>query len=183
MEKLVILWMTLLILWIGLAIVAITMVVTRSHAATDEELLALLNAERAEYGAGPLTVDPRLQAAAEWMAQDMADNGYVDHVDSLGRDLRARLSAVGFPADTWRSENLAFGYTTADQVMEGWRTSEGHAANMRDPLFTHVGVARVYAPGSVFGWYWVVDFASAGIATPAPTPRMPAALPRTGGCQ
>src|SRR4030042_4030359 len=67
---------------------------------TDDEaaLLALINDYRVENGLSPLGVSPTLTAAARWMSEDMATNGYQgEHLDSLGRTPRERMTAFGYP--------------------------------------------------------------------------------------
>ncbi len=83
-------------------------------AAEAQQLLALVNDYRAQYNLKPLTISAPLQAAAEWMAQDMAENDSVNHMDSRGRRTAARLADFGYVHNAWMGENLASGARTPE---------------------------------------------------------------------
>ena len=53
---------------------------------------------RASNGLGSLTISTNLNRGAAWMAQDLADNNYFSHTDSLGRSPYARAIDCGFHA-------------------------------------------------------------------------------------
>ena len=48
-------------------------------------------------------------------------------------------------------ENIAFGQSTIDIVMDEWLKSEGHCKNLMNPSFKEIGVAENHK-------YWVQDF-------------------------
>lgn len=125
------------------------------------EVLNLINGHRRANGLAPLTVNPQLTDAANWMARDMAEKRYFSHVDSLGRDPFQRMAAFGYTANTWKGENIAAGYPSAATVFAGWKESRGHNANMLNPNFTVIGIGWVYVAGSPYGHYWVTDFGGA----------------------
>lgn len=98
-----------------------------------------------------LSWDSQLAAAAERHAQDMFDNDFFDHQGSDSSSVGMRVTAAGYD---WMAvaENIAWGYTSIEAVMQGWQDSPGHCANMMSDSYTQVGVARV-------GNYWVQVFA------------------------
>jgi len=148
----------------------------RPAAALDGEearLLDLINEYRAANGLGALSLDDSLSSSARWMAEDMAQNGYLSHTDSLGRDPVSRMAAFGYGYNTWKGENLAAGMATAQEAFDHWRQSPSHNANLLNPNFTVTGIARAYRPGTAFGWYWANDFGGQG---PQPPPQAPAAV-------
>jgi hypothetical protein len=53
---------------------------------------------------------------------------------------------------TWLGENIAWGYTTPQGVMNGWMNSQGHRNNILNSEFWEIGV------GYYDGNYWVQDF-------------------------
>lgn len=53
---------------------------------------------------------------------------------------------------TSAGENIAYGYTTAQSVAEGWWNSEGHKANILNTSFSQAALACYYANGR---YYWV----------------------------
>jgi len=126
--------------------------------AEEQAFITLLNQYRAQNGLAPMLIDPGLQQAAEWMDNDMGVNHYFSHTDSLGQSPWTRMCNFGYCYSTWKGENIAAGYTTGAAVFEGWRTSPGHNANMLNVNFRVMGLARLYVPGSVYGYYWTNDF-------------------------
>lgn len=128
----------------------------------DEEeaaFLATINDHRRQQGLQALAVSPILTRAAKWMAEDMANRDYFSHTDSQGRAPGPRLQAFGYPQNVWWGENIAAGNWTASATFVQWRDSAGHNANMLNPKFTVIGIARQYGAGR-YGWYWVTDFGS-----------------------
>ncbi|MBK3526402.1 MULTISPECIES: CAP domain-containing protein [Streptomyces] len=119
------------------------------------EILRLVNAERNKVGCQPLTLDPALTKAAQEHSADMAAHQNMSHTGSDGSDPGLRITQAGY---TWSSygENVAYGYTTAEQVMAGWMASPGHRANILDCGFQEIGVGLAQ-PGS----YWTQDFGTA----------------------
>ncbi|MCZ0204655.1 CAP domain-containing protein [Streptomyces sp. UMAF16] len=119
------------------------------------EILRLVNAERNKAGCRPLTLDPALTKAAQDHSADMAAHQNMSHTGSDGSDPGLRITRAGY---TWSSygENVAYGYTTAEQVMAGWMASPGHRANILNCGFQEIGVGLAQ-PGS----YWTQDFGTA----------------------
>lgn len=126
--------------------------ITDTEIANDAEelkLLTLLNAYRQENGAPPLQTNPNLNRMAAWHAKDMATNNYLEHTDSLGRPADRRAAECESP---YGAENIAMGSAFAEQTMQFWKESAGHKANMIDPKYKIVGIARAVN-------YWSIDFA------------------------
>ena len=124
----------------------------------EREFLRLINNYRASNGLPALVNSRVLSAAANWMSTDMANKNYFNHTDSLGRDPFVRMSALGYGFNTWRGENIAAGRASAAEAFDQWRNSPGHDANMRQTNFKVIGIARAYAAGSTYKWYWTTDF-------------------------
>jgi uncharacterized protein YkwD len=151
----------------------------------EQEFMDILNEYRADNGLGAVIVDADIQEAAEWMSGDMGEKGYFSHTDSLGRSPWTRMCDFGYCHNTWKGENIAAGYQTAQAVFNAWRDSPGHNANMLGENYRVIGIARVYTAGSPYGYYWTNDFAGhvvdpspppAPTNTPTPTPT-PTATP------
>jgi hypothetical protein len=67
-----------------------------------------------------------------------------------------------------KAENVAAGYATAALVFEGWRNSEGHNVNMKNPAYRSIGIARHNNPGATYGWYWANKFSAEVVTAPPP---------------
>lgn len=127
----------------------------------QEELLRLVNETRAEGcdcgntempPVAPLTWDKKLENAAQKHTQDMYDNNYMDHYSQDGRSPGDRITAEGY---RWRTygENIARGYPTPEQVMNGWLGSTGHCKNIMNGNFKEIGLGKS-------GSYWTQVFAT-----------------------
>lgn len=122
------------------------------------QVLELVNKERAVNGLPPLHLHPVLQAAAHWLAQDMATNDYLDHTDHEGRELEGRLTAFEYKDYMAAGENIAAGQATAAEVVANWLQSPGHRSNILSPDFTEIGIGHQANAGSKFRHYWAQDF-------------------------
>ncbi len=109
------------------------------------------------YGMPHLHRSPRLDQAAFAHAQDLARTGVLAHTGSDGTDCFTRIHDY-YPFDTWLGENLAQGYSSGLAVLDAWRASSGHNANLLNPAFHAVGLACVAQSENPAGWFWVADF-------------------------
>ena len=123
-----------------------------------QEVLVLTNAERAKFKLQPLTYETRLEKAAQWMAEDMANNNYFAHVDSLDRSIGQRVPTFGYNRYQTLRENIAAGYPTAAQVVEGWMNSPSHRKAILCEKVEHLGVGFYFDENSKYKWYWVQEF-------------------------
>ncbi|MFG2617229.1 CAP domain-containing protein [Streptomyces sp. NPDC048507] len=116
------------------------------------EVLALVNKERAAVGCPVLTVNAKLTKAAQDHSADMAAHSNMSHTGSDGSDPGARITRAGYE---WRTygENVAYGYASAAQVMEGWMNSPGHKRNILDCSYKEIGIGLAQP-----GQYWTQDF-------------------------
>src|SRR5881409_1274494 len=96
---------------LALALVAVTLAVGGSGAGAtstldpeEQAFFGLINDYRAQNGLGPLSIDPSLQDAAEWMSADLGANNYFSHTDSLGRGAFVRMCSFGYCYSTSKGE-------------------------------------------------------------------------------
>jgi uncharacterized protein YkwD len=135
------------------------------------QVLTLVNQHRVAIGVGQLSTDGALTASAVWKSMNMAGLNYFDHNDDpIGRTVAQRLAACGWPSNLGWGENIAYGYSTPADVMNGWLNSPGHRANIENPSFTSIGVG--VASNSQGVYYWTQDFGqgSSGSGPPPPPP-------------
>ncbi len=137
----------------------------------EEQFLQLINGYRQDNGLGPLTLSDSLSVASERHSEDMGKYNFFAHdtVKSSYYPANAepwdRMKAEGYDFNTFKGENIAAGYETAEEVLQGWRNSPSHNDAMLDGNYHAIGIARVHIPGSKFGWYWTTDFG--GVVEPA----------------
>ena len=117
--------------------------------ATGDERRAfdLVNRERQRRGLSPLAWDGNLVRLARYHSQNMAQGGYLSHVDRNGLDLRARAQALGLRGWKTIGENIAYNQGYDDPTafaVERWMVSEKHRENAMSEEYTHaaVGIAR-----------------------------------------
>lgn len=103
------------------------------------EILDLVNNIRAEAGVSPLTLNTTLCQAATVRAIEMDNTGVFSHTRPDGTDCWSVFKLYGI---TYRTcgENIAMGQRTPAQVVESWRNSPGHYANMVKAGFGKLGV-------------------------------------------
>ena len=104
--------------------------------------------------APPLRLSGALSEVAFGHAIDMANHNYFEHDDLLGHTPADRVRSVGY-SEKLVGENIAYGPTTTDEVVEGWLRSPGHCENIMDPRFAEMGIAYATGQGSRKGLYWV----------------------------
>lgn len=139
-----------------------------ADAAERERLLVLLNAMRQHGGscaagpAPPLSWDERLATSARAQADDLAHrDDDLSHVDSRSRTLGERLLDADY-GYSLATENLASGALRFDQVMQIWRASAKHCANLMRPELRDVGLACAVRDGGGGAGQrvWVANFAA-----------------------
>jgi uncharacterized protein YkwD len=102
------------------------------------EVFRLVNEERRAAGLEPYVWDRHLALSAQRHAEDMAENGYFSHTSQDDASPRG--------------ENIAQGYRTAADVMEGWMSSDGHRANILAGGSNEIGIGlRDFHWVQVFG--------------------------------
>ena len=131
---------------------SVLLVTDASVRAYEQEVVRLVNAERAKHGLAALTEDWELSRVARYKSQDMHDNRYFAHNSpTYGTPFRM-LRAFGLSYRT-AGENIAMGYAAPAAVVAGWMNSEGHRANILSSAYTKIGVGYV-----ADGHYWTQQF-------------------------
>ena len=120
--------------------------------AYEQEVIRLVNAERAKCGLAALTEDWELSRVARYKSQDMHDNRYFAHSSPTYGTPFQMIRAFGLSYRT-AGENIAMGYATPAAVVAGWMNSEGHRANILNSAYTKIGVGYV-----ADGHYWTQQF-------------------------
>jgi uncharacterized protein YkwD len=126
-----------------------------NEASLAQQVLALVNQERASAGLSPVAWHAPAGQVAFEHSVDMDVRSFFSHVNPDGDGPSDRIDAAGI---SWSrlGENIAMGYPTPEDVMDGWMTSSGHRANILNPDFTHLGVGVRENGGG--GPWWTQNF-------------------------
>ena len=135
----------------------------------EEDVLNLVNQERAIVNLGPLAEDSKLTTAARAHSQDMAQQGYFSHTSLDGRSPFQRITAAGYQYN-FAGENIAVGFQSPQAVMNGWMNSSGHKANILGSNYCDIGIGY-----EANGRHWTQNFGrKQGVSQcPAATPNTP----------
>lgn len=112
-----------------------------------QELLELVNKERAKVGVAPLKLDARLNRTAQMKADDMVTNNYYNHVSPLTGKHGYELVFDNYPTlCSTASENLLKTTGTKETSYgavedDGWVSSPKHYSAMINKDYTLVGFA------------------------------------------
>jgi uncharacterized protein YkwD len=118
---------------------------------TGTDVVASVNAIRAQHGCRNLKPVRSLTNAAQGHANDMALTAVFSHTSADGRSWISRIRTAGWKRPG--GENIAKGFDSVPDVMTAWMNSPDHRRNILNCNFRHIGVG--YTPA---GDYWVQDF-------------------------
>lgn len=116
------------------------------------QVVALVNAERTKQGLSALTIDTKVQQAALVRAKESAQS--FSHTRPNGSSFSTALTEAGVSYRT-AGENIAYGQSTPQQVMNAWMNSSGHRANILNANYTTIGVGYTVINGTA---YWAQLF-------------------------
>jgi uncharacterized protein YkwD len=120
---------------------------TANVALARSAVLCLINRVRAEHGLEPLTVNSKLEAAAEGHCAELISDNYFAHVSPSGETPVDRIKATGYipgPSVGYViGENLAWGtyvLSTPQAIVSAWVASPGHLANILESQYRETGI-------------------------------------------
>ncbi len=127
-----------------------------------QQVLDLVNAERAKVHAAPLIFNRFLIGSAQTYAEDMNKLGFFSHVSPTGQTLKDRMQLSGYEDRKYAQschcipgynlgENLARGQKTAQEVVDAWMQSKAHREAILNPSYKETGIG-------IEGEYWVQHF-------------------------
>lgn len=118
----------------------------------EMQVVQLVNKIRRENGLNELIMDEKLCSIAGTKSLDMCENKYFSHNSPKYGTAFDMMKANNIAYKT-AGENIAMGYKTASDVVNGWMNSKGHRENILNPRYTKIGVG--YCPS---GNYWTQMF-------------------------
>lgn len=108
-----------------------------------DRFLGLINAWRKENGKNVLAYDAKLDQAATGHSTWMQTTGNFSHTGADNSQFFKRCTQAGGSCD---AENIAYGFTSAQQLFDMWKNSPGHNANMLgDHTVMGLGLVGKYA--------------------------------------
>lgn len=116
-------------------------------------VLKIVNKERLEQGLEAVSIFEEIQDASGVRAKEIAD--LFSHTRPNETSCFTALKEAGVNYSC-AGENIAAGYQSAEDVMDGWMNSPGHKANILGAGYTHIGVG--YDTGGMYGKNWVQMF-------------------------
>jgi uncharacterized protein YkwD len=114
----------------------------------EQRLLELINASRAVVGAGPLSFEPELQAAADKHTHWMLETDIFSHTGAGGSSPFQRMGEEGYDYRS-AAENIAYISGSSAAVLDeadvvqlhnNLMNSPGHQANLLNANYTEVGL-------------------------------------------
>ena len=142
-----------------------------SSGLAESQTIAITNSERTSRGLRALSCDARVQRLAYDYSKTMCNRRCFGHHCNGGVDDRLERAGV-----QWRSygENVAVGYRTPPEVMEGWMDSSGHRDNILGSSFREIGIGIYNCGGRL---YWTMVLVTQRNSAPAPAPAPAPYLP------
>lgn len=129
-----------------------------STTAAEDQVIKLVNQERAKRGLQQLSKNWQLSRVARYKSQDMATKNYFSHTSptygspfTMMQNFGIKFSAAG--------ENIAMGQQTPQAVMNAWMNSPGHRSNILSPAYNQIGVGLAKNKAGVC--YWTQQFIKA----------------------
>lgn len=117
-----------------------------------DQVLNLINEERAKEGLSPLTTNSSLKKAAQQRAKEIVTNFSHNRPDGSSGVTVLKEYSISYSA--W-GENIAYGQKTPAAVMNAWMNSSGHRANILSEKFGKVGIGCYEVNGTL---YWTQVF-------------------------
>ena len=135
----------------------ITIPTDKAGSSYEEQVVQLVNQERAKVGLKPLKSNWEVARVARYKSQDMIDKNYFSNTSPTNGSPLDMMKNFGITYST-AGENIAAGQATPKEVVNAWMNSEGHRKNILSSQFTEIGVG--YAKGGSYGHYWTQMFIS-----------------------
>ena len=125
-----------------------------SNSSLINGVLKYVNEYRKEVNVKDLTLDSNLTVAACARAMEMAYANKFSHTRPNGSSCFTILDDMNINCSAY-AENIAYGYSSAKSVSEGWKKSSGHYKNMINANYGKIGIGVIKLQGT---YYWVQLF-------------------------
>ena len=119
----------------------------------EQQVVSLVNAERARYSLPALTLRSDLCAYARVKSDDLRTGGYFSHESPTYGSPFSMMRSFGV-SYTYAGENIAMGYDSPAAVVSAWMNSPSHRANILSASFTQTGVG--YLANCCYWTQWFI---------------------------
>lgn len=107
------------------------------YSAMESEIVSLVNAHRTSIGLSALSTLNLVSGVADGHTNYMIEAGIISH-DNFAERAQILMEQAG--AKTV-GENVGYGYSTAEGVVNAWIASDSHRKIMENPDYTHFGIS------------------------------------------
>lgn len=125
--------------------------VVSSENEMEQEVLSIVNQERAARGLNALTWAEDLANVARAHSSDMISRNFFSHTNPDGQSPFDRLKSNGISYRA-AAENIAYGQRSAKDVMNSWMNSSGHRANILNANLKEIGIGAVKNQKGTIYW-------------------------------
>lgn len=128
---------------------------TIDNGAMPAEMLAYINAERAQANLAPLVLNDKLSAGANLKSQDMALNGYFSH----------NSPTYGSPFEMMKSQGIIYA-SAAENIAQNhsvigahdaFMNSPGHKANLLNAAYNKIGLGFYQSGDYLYVTQWFTN--------------------------
>lgn len=117
----------------------------------EDEVVRLVNRERANNGLPGLVINWEASRVARIKSQDMVNHNYFSHESAIYGSPFRMMEDFGLEFSA-AAENIAKGQRTAQEVVNSWMNSAGHRANILSASVTEIGVGAAKASNGTLYW-------------------------------
>jgi len=145
----------------------------------SKKIISLTNVIRKNLNLAALTESNLLDQASFNKAEDMLLNQYFAHTGPDNKTLADWLNGIKYNYAV-AGENLAMGFSSPEDVINGWTRSQTHYRNMVDPDFKEIGVGLAAGPYNSYDTTFVAQYFAAPVSQPAlavSQPKIPLSQP------
>ena len=108
-----------------------------TYSSIESQILDLINAHRSSIGLNTLTKLDIISGVADGHTNYMIDKGEVNH-DNFSQRSQNLMDNTGAKSV---GENVAYGFNSAQGVVNGWLNSPEHKAIIENSTYTHFGIS------------------------------------------
>lgn len=127
---------------LGLVLSATPATAAPAASTVERQIVQLTNQKRAQHGCRTVAVYKRLTNAARTHSRDMAARNYFSHTGRDGSNFVARAKRQRYNGAL--SENIGWGFRSANDMVTAWMNSPGHRRNLLNCRAKSIGVGVSY---------------------------------------